>query len=275
MLHKSSKVSDEQYHLDYGEYESVRVVFSDTFIEFRSVRENAARAIQRVENYVNTLSNTPLKFKKDIANIHEDIHLQQKVVAKDKNFLDKMGLKELSAMCVIGCAGTVFGAACYNRSFVYQGNNNQLVRDFSTGSKQQNTSSVQTAAPYGSTNVQNQPQSSSRIPSKGVCMLIGGALGVVGTAYYIYSRKRNKSIISREKEHRKLVAETKTLRKKTEILKQSITTIKNLSVAIDTTKMVHMYPADYGQFTVDQKNELAIVICCTKALGEEIGTSKF
>ena len=121
------KQAKERFEKRKDEYENLLITINSSVNNLYSLRKSASEAILRVEDYINTLANTPKELKKDVEDIvlsiqpfRSDVELASKI---DSGLVDvgNLGIAGLgTAIGAVGAAGamafaTTFGVAstCY------------------------------------------------------------------------------------------------------------------------------------------------------------------
>lgn len=253
-------------------YQKIREEANDTALELYAARKSAARAIERVEKYINTLANTPKEFLKEVAQVRLEI----------KDFSDAMRLEEEANKANIKGAGVGVAGVAAGGAIAALGP----------------TAAMAIATTYGtaSTGVAISALSGAAANSAALAWLGGGALtaggggmaagnallalagpigwsvaGVIVVGGGFFAAHKNKA--AAEKAGKMLLEiewRIRELEPKLRKMKQLSEMTNQLKKGLDITMFVNTYPNDYDKFSEDQKKSLAALINNTKSMGKLI-----
>lgn len=241
-------------------------------LDLYASRKSAAQAINRIENYVNTLANSPKEFKKEISELQlslKDFHEAIRIETDNAKNNIKGGVTAISgtlaggaiaamgptaAMAIATAFGTastgtaisaLTGAAATNAALAWLGGGALAAGG---GGMAAGQAFLALAGPVGWT--------------------IAGVLAVGGGAFAaIKNKKAAKEAHSKNMELQEKIMSLEPLLKEIKSLNASTVELKK---GLSITMMVNTYPKDYLLFTDEQKVVLAGVINNARAMGELI-----
>ena len=254
------------------EYNSIGQKGNDLAMDLYSSRKSAAKAIDRIESYINTLANSPKEFSKEIADIKLNIReFNEAVKIEAEN-----ASNNLKGGAIAG-GGTAIGGgiAALGPTAAMA-----IATTFGTASTGTAIASLSGAA---ATNAALAWLGGGALATGGGGMAAGNALlalaGPVGwgIAGVLIIGGSTFSIVKNKKAAEKANELTKELLTKVNILKpkiQRLTHLLNktdeLKPSLSVTEMVNLYPKDYLSFNTEQKEKLAALINNARAMGKLI-----
>lgn len=245
---------------------------NDLAIRLYSVRKSAALAIERVEDYINILANTPKEFKRDVAQVKIDI----------QEFNDAVRIEEENSSHNLKGATSAVGGVVAGGVLATMGPSAAMAiaTTFGTASTGTAISALSGAA---ATNAALAWLGGGTLATGGGGIAAGNAFlalagpvgwGIAGTlavAGGLFAAHKNKKAaeeaIEYAKETQSRIAVLQP--KLTELYKLTLSTEKLLK-SLHITKMVQTFPKDYLKFAEEQKEELVALINHARAMGELI-----
>lgn len=245
---------------------------NDTAMELYQTRKSAARAIDRIEKYINSLANTPKEFVKDISEVKISIkEFNEAVRIEKQNNSDNIkgatiatggtvtggliaSLGPTAAMAIATTFGTastgtaiasLSGAAATNAALAWLGGGTLAVGG---GGMAAGNAFLALAGPVG--------------------WSIASVLAIGGGVFALYKNKKA------AEEAQKIAIEIENhiskLRPKFNKLKHIKVETAKLKSALDISLMVNTYPKDYLLFSQEQKESLAALINNVHSMGKLI-----
>ncbi len=250
-------------------YQRIAEEGNDIALSLYATRKSAAKAIERVENYINTLANTPKEFLKEVAQVRLDIN----------DFTSAMKLEEEAYNANIKGAGVGVAGVAAGGAIAALGP----------------TAAMAIATTYGtaSTGVAISALSGAAANSAALAWLGGGALatggggmaagnallalagpigwsvaGVLVVGGGIFAAHKNKDAAEKaEKIALEIEEKLRNLEPKLRKMKQLLEKTNQLKKGLDITMFVNTYPNDYNKFSEEQKKSLVALINNTKSMG--------
>ncbi len=269
---KAKKAAFDKLKNAQNRYEKLAQDANKVALDLYAVRKSAAKAIERIEKYINTLANTPKEFVKDVAQVKLNI----------KDFSEAMRIEEEANSANLkgagaGVAGVVGGGAIAALG---------------------PTAAMAIATTYGtaSTGVAISALSGAAANSAALAWLGGGALtaggggmaagnallalagpigwsvaGVLIVGGGAFAAHKNK-VAAEKANNLSMEIENKIveLRPKFRKMEQLFDKTVKLKKGLDITLFVNTYPKDYDNFSDEQKKALAALINNTKSMGKLI-----
>jgi len=254
------------------EYNSLGEQANDYALKLFEVRKSAVLAIERIENYINSLANSPKEFSKQISDVKLSI----------KEFNDAIRIEKENASNNIKGAGTAIGGTAVGGAIASLGP----------------TAAMAVATTFGtaSTGTAIASLSGAAATNAALAWLGGGTLAAggggisAGTAFLamagpigwsvaafavagggIFACYKNKKASEEATEvTKKILKDINKLRPKLQNLIQLHDKTQKLKSGLNIAVMVNTYPKDYHQFNDDQKKSLATVINNVRSMGELI-----
>jgi len=244
---------------------------NDFAIDLYEARKSAAQAILRVEEYINTLANTPKEFQKDIA----------ETVLNIKEFREAVRIEAESVSNNIKGASAAVGGTAAGGAIAALGPTAAMAiaTTFGTASTGAAISALSGAA---ATNAALAWLGGGALAAGGGGMAAGNALlalagpigwGIAGLALVgggVFAAHKNKK--AAEEAHdltQKLAQKNTILKPMVEKLKRLLDSTKKLKSGLGLAEF-NLFPKDYLQFSEDQKLKLGALINNAKALGNLI-----
>lgn len=241
-------------------------------IELYNFRKAASHAIDRVEDYINTLANSPKEFKKTVADTRLSI----------KEFRMAMKIEQESSSDNIKATGVAGSGVFVGGAIAAMGPTAAMAiaTTFGTASTGTAIASLSGAA---ATNAALAWLGGGALAAGGGGMAAGNAFlalagpvgwGIAATMVIgggVFATIKNKEIAEKaDKLANELICKEYDLQFKYQKLERLCNETVKLRKALDITLMVNTYPQDYLNFTKEQKLKLATLINNTRALGELI-----
>ena len=255
-----------------NEYNSIGRKGNQLALDLYASRKSSAKAIDRIEKYINTLANSPKEFAKEIASIKMDIrefNQAMKIEAENSSNNLKGGAMAGGGMAVGGGIATLGPTAAM-----------AIATTFGTASTGTAIASLSGAA---ATNAALAWLGGGALAAGGGGMAAGNALLALagpigwGIAGVLIVGGSTFSIVKNKKAAEKANEVAKSVREKIAVLKPKIKKLESLlsetdklKPALSVTEMVNLYPTDYTQFSVEQKEKLAALINNARAMGKMI-----
>lgn len=245
---------------------------NDLAMRLYSVRKSAALAIERVEDYVNTLANTPKEFKRDVAQVKIDI----------QEFNDAVRIEEENSSHNLKGATSAVGGVVAGGALAAMGPSAAMAIATTFGTASTGTA-ISTLSGAAATKAALAWLGGGTIAAGGGGIAAGNAFlalagpvgwGIAGTlavAGGLFAAHKNKKAAEEAMEYAKEIqSRIAVLQPKlTELYKLTLSTEKLLK-SLHITKMVQTFPKDYLKFAEEQKEELAALINHARAMGELI-----
>lgn len=251
-----------------GEYNKTALVGNDLALELYEQRKAAVKAIKRVEEYINSLANTPKDFKRDISIVMESL----------TEFREAMRIENENRSDNIKGAGTAITGTAVGGAVAALGPTAAMAiaTTFGTASTGAAIASLTGAA---ATNAALAWLGGGALAAGGGGMAAGNALlalagpvgwGIAGLALVgggVFTAHKNKKAAE---EASKL---TNEVLEKLSILRPMIEKLQNLKSRTTELKeslglaKFTLCPDDYEAFSPEQKSDLAVLINNCKSLG--------
>lgn len=254
------------------EYNRLGAQMNDYALKLFEVRESAVLAIERVENYINALANSPKEFAKQIADVKLSI----------KEFNEAIKIEKENASNNIKGATTAIGGTTVGTAIAALGPTAAMAiaTTFGTASTGTAIASLSGAA---ATNAALAWLGGGALAAGGGGMSAGSAFlamaGPVGwtiaavtivTGSIFASHKNKKAAEKANEITNRISADIYKLRPKlAELIELYNKTVK-LKSGLNIATMVSTYPNDYLLFDEEQKKALATVINNARSMGELI-----
>lgn len=255
-----------------AEYNSISIQANDYALKLFEVRKSAVLAIERIENYVNSLANSPKEFAKKIADVKLSI----------KEFQEAIRIEKENAANNIKGAGAAFGGLAAGGAIAALGPTAAMAvaTTFGTASTGAAIASLSGAA---ATKAALAWLGGGTLAAGGGGMSAGSAFlalaGPVGWSVAavaiagggIFASYKNKKAAEKANDvAKRITADIYILRPKlTKLIELHDKTVK-LKSGLNIALMVNTYPNNYLQFNEEQKTTLAIVINNVRSMGELI-----
>ena len=252
-----------------AEYKRLGEEANDYALKLYDLRKSAAQAIDRIEEYVNALANSPKEFAKEIGEVKISI----------KEFNEAIRIENESTAANIKGATTAGTGIAVGGAVATLGPTTAMAiaTTFGTASTGTAIASLSGAA---ATNAALAWLGGGAIAAGGGGMSAGSAFlamaGPVGWAIGgiavigggIFASSKNKQAADKANEiARQIAKDIRTLKPKLNKLTHLHDETKKLKSGLNITKMVNLYPKDYLQFNGEQKQHLATVINNVKSMG--------
>ena len=269
------KKAIDNYNEEYNKHEVLVREMNDAIMNLYTQRKSASTAIKRVENYINSLANTPKEFKKEIGDVSLSI----------KEFRDAVAFEEMSKQANIKGAGIGSAGVAGGTAVAALGPTAAMAIATAFGTASTGTA-ISALSGAAATNAALAWLGGGALAAGGGGMAAGnallalagpvgwgiGAVAIIGGG--IFASSQNKKAAQQANEERiKIMKENEYLRGRIQMISRIISSTRSLRSAIDLTTITNLYPDDYNMFTSEQKQNLAAIINATKALGEEIKKS--
>lgn len=255
-----------------SEYNSLGNQANDYVLKLFEVRKSAVLAIERIENYINALANSPKEFAKQVADVKLSI----------KEFNEAIRIEKENASNNIKGAGAAIGGTAAGGAIAALGPTAAMAiaTTFGTASTGTAIASLSGAA---ATNAALAWLGGGALAAGGGGMSAGSAFlalaGPVGWSVAaivvagggIFTSLKNKKAAKEATEvAKKITTDIYKLRPKlTKLIKLHDNTVK-LKCGLDIAVIVNTYPKDYLLFNDVQKKNLATVINNVEAMGKLI-----
>lgn len=254
------------------EYKNLGVRANDYALKLYEVRKSAVLAIERIEQYVNALANSPKEFAKEIADVKLSI----------KEFHEAIKIEKENASNNIKGAGAAIGGTAAGGAIAALGPTAAMAvaTTFGTASTGTAIASLSGAA---ATNAALAWLGGGALAAGGGGMSAGSAFlamaGPIGWSVAavavagggIFASLKNKKAAEEATEiAKKIATDINKLRPKlTKLIGLHDKTVQ-LKSGLNIAFMVNTYPNDYLQFNEEQKKALATVINNVRSMGELI-----
>ena len=245
---------------------------NDKALELFSVRKSAAKEIERIECYINTLANSPKEFARDIAKVKLEI----------KDFNRAVEIEEESASGNIKGAGAAVAGTVTGGLVASLGPTAAMAiaTTFGTASTGAAISALSGAA---ATNAALAWLGGGALAAGGGGMAAGNAFlalagpvgwGIAGVLIIggstFASWKNKKAAEEAERVSIEIAEKISILLPKLKEMQLLVENTKELKKSLDLSLIVNTYPNDYDKFSDKQKKVLAALINNTKAMGQLI-----
>lgn len=252
-----------------AEYNKLGEDANDYALKLYSLRKSAVKAIDRIEDYVNSLANSPKEFAKEIGEVklsikefNEATKIEKQSTADNIKGATAAGtgiaaggavatLGPTAAMAVATTFGTastgtaiasLSGAAATNAALAWLGGGALAAGG---GGMSAGSAFLAMAGPVG--------------------WAIGGLAAIGGGAF---AAIKNKKAAEKANEIARMIAkDIRTLKPKLKKLIHLHDETEKLKSGLNITKMVNLYPKDYLAFNDEQKQHLATVINNVRSMG--------
>ena len=269
---KAKKEAFELLKKNEEEYKSLGEQANDCALKLYQERKSAVKAIERIENYINKLANSPKEYKKTIGDVKLSI----------KEFVQAADLESKNASDNIKGAGAAIGGIAAGSAIAALGP----------------TAAMAVATTFGtaSTGVAISSLSGAAATNAALAWLGGGALAAggggisAGSAFLAlagpigwtvagvaivgggaFAAIKNKKAAEKANDvAMKIKKDINKLRPKLTELKRLYESTQELKKALSITEFVNLYPSDYDNFSDEQKTKLAALINNCMAMGELI-----
>lgn len=250
-------------------YKNIAEHGNDVALELFSVRKSAAKAIGRIEMYINMLANSPKEFSKEIAQVQLDI----------KDFNEAVRIEEEAGNANIKGAGAGVAGIATGGAIAALGPTAAMAiaTTFGTASTGTAIASLTGAA---ATNAALAWLGGGALAAGGGGMAAGNALlalagpigwGIAGIMVVgggsFAAIKNKKAAEQAQKVTIEIEEKIRLLYPKLEELNDLLFATKKLKPALDITLMENTYPNDYNKFNDEQKTALGALINNTKSMG--------
>lgn len=253
-------------------YQNTAKEANETALKLYAVRKSAAKAIDRVEQYINKLANTPKEFAKEVNQVKLSI----------KEFNEAIKIEEEANNANIKGAGAGLAGIATGGAIAALGPTAAMAiaTTFGTASTGAAIASLSGAA---ATNAALAWLGGGALAAGGGGMAAGNAFlalagpigwgiaGVVVIGGGFFAMHKNK--VAAEKANRiaiEIEEKISELKPKMREMKQLLDKTEQLKKGLDLTMFVNTYPNDYDKFSDDQKMALASLINNTRSMGELI-----
>lgn len=255
-----------------SEYKELGTQANDYAVKLFNTRKSAVQAIKRIENYVNTLANSPKEFSKQIENVNLSIQEFNEAIEIEKRNASN-NIKGASAAITGTATGGAIAALGPTAAMA-------IATTFGTASTGTAIASLSGAA---ATNAALAWLGGGALAAGGGGMSAGSAFlalaGPVGWSVAaltiaggaIFASHKNKKAAEEAHEASKQVLNAiYKLRPKLEKLIQLQKETEMLKAGLNISFMVNTFPTDYLQFDEVQKKTLATTINNVLAMGKLI-----
>lgn len=269
---KAKKTALRSLKSEEERYSRLGDTANDRVVKLFEIRKSASKAIARVEQYVNTLANTPKEFLKEIHEVKLNLKEFDEAVRIEK----ENSANNLKTGTMIIGGVTVGGAVAALGPTTLMA----IATTFGTASTGTAIASLSGAA---ATNAALAWLGGGAVAAGGGGMLVGnfilalagpvgwGIAGAVTLGGSLWASNKNKKVAQEADEITKeLVINRRKLLKKIKLISSLISETEKLKPALSTTLMVNRYPNDYLSFNDSQKQGLGALINNAKAMGELI-----
>lgn len=245
---------------------------NDIALELYSKRKSAAKAIERIEMYINMLANSPKEFVREIAQVKLEI----------KEFNEAVKIEDEANNATIKGAGVGFAGATAGGAIAALGPTAAMAIATTFGTASTGTA-IASLSGVAATNAALAWLGGGALAAGGGGMAAGNALlalagpvgwsiaGVVVLGGGIFASYKNKD--AAEKANKitiEIEEKIKKLTPRLHELSQLLEKTKQLKSTLDITLFVNTYPNDYNEFTDKQKTALASLINNTRSMGQLI-----
>lgn len=253
-------------------YNSIGEEGNQLALNLYASRKSAVLAIERVETYINKLANSPKEFAKEIADVKMNI----------REFNEAVRIEKESAADNLKGGAMAGGGAAIGGGIATLGPTAAMAiaTTFGTASTGTAIASLSGAA---ATNAALAWLGGGALAAGGGGMAAGNALlalagpigwGIAGVLIVgggTFSSLKNKKAAEKASDIAKEVQQKiAVLKPKVKKLESLLHDTNKLKAALSITEMVNRYPADYMQFSTDQKEKLAALINNVRAMGKLI-----
>lgn len=268
---QAKKEAIERLKQEEATYNGYAKKGNDLAIDLYEARKSAAQAILRVEEYINTLANTPKEFQKDVA----------ETVLNIKEFREAVRIEKESSSDNIKGASAAAGGTAVGGAIAALGPTAAMAiaTTFGTASTGVAISALSGAA---ATNAALAWLGGGALAAGGGGMAAGNALlalagpigwGIAGLALVgggaFASHKNKKAAEESQRLAKEVAKKNSILRPFVEKLKKLLKSTKELKSGLGLAEF-NLFPNDYLKFSDDQKLRLGSLINNTKALGKLI-----
>ena len=254
------------------EYNGLGAKANDATLELYRIRKSASLAIERVEKYINTLTNSPKEFIKEIAEVKLNIsEFNEAVRIEAENSTNN--IKGASAAAVGTTIGGAVAALGPTAAMA-------IATTFGTASTGTAIASLSGAA---ATNAALAWLGGGAIAAGGGGMAAGNAFlalagpvgwGIAGVCVIggsIFATYKNKAAAEKAQSFAvEIEKKISVLNPKLTKLEHLIKETEKLKSALNISLMVNTYPKDYLSFSQEQKQTLAALINNVRAMGNLI-----
>lgn len=252
-----------------GTYNTLGKEGNDLAVNLYSLRKSAAKAIDRIESYINTLANTPKEFVKDVT----------EVILNIQEFQEAVRIEEENASNNIKGAGMATGGIVAGGTIATLGPTAAMAiaTTFGTASTGTAIASLSGAA---ATNAALAWLGGGAIAAGGGGMVAGNAFlalagpigwGIAGAIVIgggLFAAGKNKQAAGKaDTLANELQQKIAYLQPKIHELKYLNKETQKLKSALNISDLVNLYPKDYLLFSDKQKENLAVLINNTRAMG--------
>lgn len=260
----------KRYEARKKEYDELLISLNSSVLNLYSLRKSASEAIRKIEEYINTLANTPKELKKDIAEIslaindfRNDVELESGIMSGAVD-AGKLGIAGLGmAIGTVGATGAMAFATTFGVA--------------STGT------AIASLSGAAATNAALAALGGGALAAGGGGMAAGkallAALGPVGWGIagimmakcgFDFMMKNIDTIIAYDSAWIKLNHDYTPKKKAHEQIKHLEEATQQLKGKLSIAVFVNTYPSNYDEFSAEQKMALATLINNARAMGELI-----
>jgi hypothetical protein len=255
-----------------SEHKKMAEMFCENAMELYRIRQDAAKAIQKVEQYFNILANTPKEFESQIAEINVEL----------EEFNESVRIEEKCARDNGFAAGAAFGGAVLGGAVAAYGQKMAMalattygktstgkpIADLKGGAAQ-NAAKACLGGGAKSVGGGGIEKGNKLLRKKEVTGGVTALVILVGSMVAI-NQTNKKAAKKAEKETAAITQTTAQLRIDTRKVVNLIHETKALLPSLRITMMVNTYPSDYNKFNMEQKKNFAALINATLAMGQLI-----
>ncbi|MBO5741951.1 MAG: hypothetical protein J6R54_08265 [Bacteroidaceae bacterium] len=255
-----------------SEYKKTFEMFCENAMELHRIRQDAAKAIKKVEQYFNLLANKPKEFESQIADINVELEEFNESARIENECARAGGIAAGTALggAVLGGAVAAYGpkvalalATTYGKT-----SNGKPIADLKGGAAKNAATAClgggAKSAGGGGIEKGNKLLGNKEVVGGGV------ALFAIACGSFYINNKNKKAAKAAEKETLGVSQATAQLRIDTREVENLINETKALLPALRITMMVNTYPSDYNEFNMEQKKNFAALINATHAMGQLI-----
>lgn len=254
-----------------AEYQKIAQEANTSVVSLYQSRKSGAKAIERVQEYVNSIANTPKEFKKDI----------DEVVLQIKDFNEAVKIEEESGSNNIKGMGLAMGGVFAGGAVAAAGPTVAMAVATTFGVASTGTP-IAALSGAVATKAALAWLGGGAISAGGGGMVAGQAFlalagpvglsiaGVLAVGGGVFATFKNKSAAKKANNARtEIRSKISELKPKLEKLLQLERKTKELKSALDVTPF-NLFPRDYKDFNDSQKKTLAALINNAKAMGQLI-----
>ena len=254
-----------------AEYKKIAEDANTSIISLYQARKSAAKAIERVQNYVNGLANTPKEFQKEINEVALGI----------KDFNEAVRIEEGSASDNIKGMGMAAGGIFAGGAIAAVGPTAAMAVATTFGVASTGTA-ISALSGAAATNAALAWLGGGALAAGGGGMAAGNAFlalagpvgwtiaGALAVGGGVFATFKNKAAAEKaDKARREISEKIFELRPKLIAVQQLESKTKELKTALDVAPF-NLYPSDYRKFTDSQKCALAALINNAKSMGRLI-----